>query len=257
MPMWLTIGGTLVRDGEVGVGELTARLGEGLSTSGPTPGELAEAIRRADDGDGVVVLTLSKEMSGTHDAALLAARLAGGEVQVVDTRTAAGGQGLVVLAAADASRKGSSLAEVVATAEIASRSVRLVATLADLDQLARGGRVPGAAAWAGRCLGLNPMFEFKTGKVRPLRPALSASAARERLVSLLANDGAHSGELRVCAMHAANPDAAARLLDAVSAERPAASSFVGRFSPVMVAHTGPSLLALAWWWTDLAEPCAG
>lgn len=247
--MWLTIGSTVVRDGEIDMDELTARLGEGINTSGPTPGEFAEAIKGADTGDGVVVLTLSKEMSSTHESALLAARLTGGDVRVLDTGTAAGAQGLVVLAAAKASQEGATLAQVVDAAEAARRSAHLVATLTSLEQLVRSGRVPGAAGWAGRWLGVNPMFEFRAGKVRPLRPALSRAAARERMVAMMANqrDGDGSGDLRLAVMHASDPKAAELLLgEACSKERPV-SHLVGPFSPVMVAHTGTGLLGLAWW----------
>lgn len=248
--MWLTIGATVVRDGEIDMDELTARLGEGINTSGPTPGEFAEAIQGADTGDGVVVLTLAKEMSSTHESALLAARLTGGDVRVLDTGTAAGAQGLVVLAAAKASQEGATLAQVVDAAEAARRSAHLVAALTSLEQLVRSGRVPGAAGWAGHWLGVNPMFEFRGGKVRTLRPALSRAAARERMVAMMASQrdgGDGSGDLRLAVMHASDPKAAEQLLDeACSKERPV-SYFVGSFSPVMVAHTGTGLLGLAWW----------
>ena len=45
-----------------------------------------------------------------------------------------------------------------------------------------------------------------------------------------------------------SPDAAHDLLDRVQAAARPATSFMGSFSPVMVAHTGPGLVGLAWWW---------
>ena len=56
-------------------------------------------------------------MSGVHGTALLAARPFGPAVRVIDTGTAAGGQGLVALAAASAARAGGSLDEVWANRE--------------------------------------------------------------------------------------------------------------------------------------------
>ncbi len=91
VPMWVAIGGQQYRDGELTLKEVLDRAGEGLSTSGPAPGELAEAARAADQGDGVVILTLSHEMSGVYQSARLAMDLLEGEkVAVVDTGTAAG-----------------------------------------------------------------------------------------------------------------------------------------------------------------------
>jgi DegV family protein with EDD domain len=251
VPLHLTLGDQSVLDGDIPLEQLLARIDEGLTTSGPSPGEFAKAIATADGGEGVIVLTLSAGMSSTYDAARLAAQLAGDDgtaVELLDTGTAAGAQGLVVIAAATAAQAGRSLAEVRAAAERAAAQVRLVATLPTLDHLARGGRVPGAAAWAGRWLGLNPIFEFKGGHVRPHRPARGEDAARERLLTMWSHTTVPGAALHVAGMHASDPKAAEQLLSAVCGEVSPASAWTGSFSPVMVAHTGPGLVGLAWWW---------
>ena len=82
VPMWLSVGGEPVREGERNLGEL---LGDaGVTTSAPTPGEFEAAIRRRlDDGvSGVIVLTIASAMSGAHQAATLAARSFGDRVRV-------------------------------------------------------------------------------------------------------------------------------------------------------------------------------
>ncbi|HXW82346.1 MAG TPA: DegV family protein, partial [Acidimicrobiales bacterium] len=213
---------------------------------------------------------LSKNMSGVYQAASVAKGLvepvganageAGGgaaeKVAVVDTRTAAGAEGLVVLAAATAARDNVPLTSVVAVAEDVRSRVRLVATLPSLEYLARGGRVPGAAAWGARWLGLNPIFEFKDGKVRPLRPARGRRLAFQRIVEIWSRDASRPAQgeavLHVAALHALEPDVAQQLLDEVSRRVVPATAFVGSFSPVMVAHTGPGLVGLAWWWEERA-----
>jgi DegV family protein with EDD domain len=252
VPMWLTIGGRSVHDGELSLEEVIADLDQGLTTSGPTPGEIAQAIESADTGQGTVVLSIAQAMSGTFGAAKLASEYVESEVRVVDTRTAAGAQGLVVLAAARCAAAGGSLDDVVAAADRTADRVRLLATLPSLDQLAKGGRVPGAAAWAGRWLGVNPLFGFKGGHVRPLRPALSRAAAVERIVTSWADTIVPGAPLNVAVMHALDPEQAESILASVRQRVEPASYFVGSFSPVMVAHTGPGLVGLAWWWDDEA-----
>lgn len=255
VPMWVNIGGRPYRDGELSLSEVLARLGEGLSTSGPTPGDVVRAAREADAGEGVVVLTISKNMSSTWESARLAARVLEGEqkVLVVDTGTAAGAEGLVVLAAARAARAGAGLEEVASAAEEAAAGVRLLATLSSLEQLARSGRVPGAAAWGAAWLGLNALFEFKGGRARPGRPALSARLAQRRIVDAFRRDyekvAASAPQVHLAALHALDEDAARQLLAEASAlaGTPPATAFVGSFSPVMVAHTGPGVVGLAWW----------
>ena len=52
----------------------------------------------------------------------------------------------------------------------------------------------------------------------------------------------------MAALHAGAPAPAERLLEQVRAEVDPATAFLGSFSPVMVVHTGPGLVGLAWWW---------
>jgi DegV family protein with EDD domain len=254
--MWLTIGPTSVHDGDLSLEEVLARIDEGITTSAPTPGEFAVAVEEAGYDDGALILTIAGTMSSTVEAAHLAARSVDpNKVRVFDTGTAAGAEGLVVLAAADAAAAGGDLDAVEAAARRVAGRVRLVATLASLDRLAKSGRVPEAAAAAGRWLGLQPMFAFRNGGAHALRPSRSRSRALDRIIDAwsksaprhnpASSDGAH-----VAALHAQSADAAHELLDRVQAAAQLATSFMGSFSPVMVAHTGPGLVGLAWWWDD-------
>ena len=249
VPMWLSIGGEPVLEGERPLQDLLAE--EHVTTSAPTPGEWERAIKDGlERADGALVLTIASSMSATYQSALVAAEAVGGAVRVVDTATAAGAEALVVLAAAEAARDGATLDECEARARVVIDRVRLVATLPNLDHLVRGGRVPGIAGWAGRRLGINPLFEFRGGKVHRLRPALSADAASDRMLGLLRRSRVEGARLHVVALHALALETAERLLELAQEQFGAETAFVGEFGPVMVVHTGPGLTGLAWWWDD-------
>ena len=261
VPLVLQVGADRYRDGEIGLDELVRRFDEPISTAAPSPGEFATVIADARRTGPVVTLTVAAGMSSTHDSAKLAAKLVtdsdprgtesppGPDVAVLDTGTAAGAQGLVVLAAAGAAAEGADQDEVVATAERVAGRVRLAASVADLERLARSGRVPDAARWIGDRLGVRPLFEFRDGRARPLRPAFSAEAALDRIVQRCVAGAGRGARLHVTVLHALNPEAAATLAERVQALDPV-SFLVGPFSPVMVAHTGRGLAGLAWWWED-------
>jgi DegV family protein with EDD domain len=249
VPMWLTVQGVPEPEGRRPLEELVAAVE--VSTSAPTPGEFEHAIKDASRShDGVLVLTIAGSMSATYQSASVAAQSVGGPVRVVDTATAGGAEALVVLAAAQAAEEGATLETVEARAHEVLERVRLVATISSLDHLVRSGRVPGIAGWAGRRLGINPLFEFRGGAVRRLRPALSREAALDRIVQLVRRDAPADGggQLHVAALHALARDVAEDLLARVVAEDRPATAFIGEFGPVMVVHTGPGLAGLAWWW---------
>lgn len=251
VPLNLTVGGVNYQDGQLDLDDLLGRLGEGVTTSAPSPGEYARVIEAClERVPSVVVLTVSSEMSTSHQSARLGAQqLAEADVRVVDTGTAAGAEGLIAVAAARAAQRGADADEVEATVEKVAGSVRLVATLDSLDRLVASGRVPGIAGWAGRQLHVNPLFEFRSGEVRRLRPAFSREAALHRIVDACRDAKPKSpATLHAVALHARAEAAAVSILEAVSRGVDDVDSFVGPFSPVMVSHTGPGLAGLAWWW---------
>jgi len=244
--MRLSWDGKDARDGDVDVAELLRGADGPVTTSGPPPGEFAAAIDGA-GADGAVVLTIASSMSSTYESARLGARAASRPAEVIDTGTAAGAQGLVVLAAADAAAGGATREEVAEVARQVAAEVRLVAAVESLEHLVRSGRVPQVAGWAGKVLGLHPLFEFRGGQVRRLRPATGHDAAVDGVLRRWRHDRRPDASLHVAVLHALQPDVAAALLERIEQEGSPKTSFVGEFSAVMAVHTGP-LAGLAWWY---------
>ncbi|MEU8350156.1 DegV family protein, partial [Streptomyces sp. NPDC048845] len=87
-----------------------------VTTSRPGPATFAAAYRTAAEAGatGIVSLHLSAEMSGTYDAAVVAAEQAPVPVRVVDTGMVAMALGFCALAAAEAAEAGGTLDEAVA-----------------------------------------------------------------------------------------------------------------------------------------------
>lgn len=247
VPLVITLDGRTVADGELDTEEiLTAKA---HSSSGPSPGAFIHAIADQDQGDGVVVVTVTSTLSITHQSAVLAAKSAAGPVAVVDSRTAAGGQALVAVAAARAARTGASLDEVIAKAETVAKQVKLVGALGNLDQLIRSGRVPGLAGRAGNLIGLRPMFDIHDAVIRRLRPALSDEAAHQRLLDLWRRSRPENqASLHLVCLHAEAPERAADLLNAVSAEVQPADAFISEFGQAMMINSGTGVRGLAWYW---------
>lgn len=252
VPMWVTIGGRAFREDELALERVAEPEGP-ITTSAPSPGDVRAALDRALGRPGVeaaVVVTVARRLSGVYGSARIAAEAYGGRVRVVDSGTAAGAEGLVAVAAARLAAAGGSVEEVEAAARRAAARVRLVATLADLERVARSGRIPGVAAWAGRTLGLRPLIELRAGRIRPLRPTRSASGAIDRIVAACLEGRTPGAVLHAAAMHALAPEPAERLLAILRERVELATAIVAPFGPVMVAHTGPDLFGLAWWWEE-------
>ena len=249
VPMGLVVGGVVYPDGQLEPAELLERAAhETVSTSAPSPGDFAKGVTAAGGEEGAVVVTVSSGMSASFAAARLAAGLFDpGAVEVVDSGTAAGGQGLVALAAADAAAAGAGVAEVAAAARLAASRVRLLASLESLDYLARSGRVPSLVGRASGSLGLNMLFELSGGRVRPHAPAFGTEAALSRIERGMARADRPGRRLQVAVLDAEAPSQAEALSRLILDRHPGADLFRAPFSSVMVAHTGPGLVGAAWW----------
>ena len=102
------------------------------TSAAPSPGQFAEAFRSAFEAGAKSVLcfNVSSEVSATYASARNAVELfPGKDIRVMDTRNLCLGQGLMVLAAAEAVSGGASAEEAIAVAENVSRRVHLFASL--------------------------------------------------------------------------------------------------------------------------------
>ncbi len=251
MPIRIIVGDDSYADGVLSHQELLDSP-EAVSTAGPSPQDFLRVIEEGVSEDGALILTVSHDLgSGTYLAARVAAESVDRSVRVMDTRTAAGGQGLVALAAARAAASGLPLDGVEEEAKRVAERVRLIATLPGLDHLAKSGHVPDAVAWAGRWIGLHPVIELRGGKVRPLRPSLSGEAAINQILHVWRQSRpSGSAALHVAGVHALAPDGAERLVAAVRAEVEPVEKFICPFGTGMVIHSGPGVVGLAWWWDE-------
>src|SRR3954471_16934790 len=153
VPLYVVLPGRSGREGlDVGPGDVARALsvrGQTVSTSRPTPGDFVAAYRRALDAgaDQLVSIHLSGELSGTSDAARLAASQVGEHlVTVVDSRSAPMGGVFAVLAAARSAATGADARAVAATARRTAHETSTFFVVDTLEHLRRGGRIGAAAA---------------------------------------------------------------------------------------------------------------
>ncbi|MFH1560020.1 MAG: DegV family protein [Chloroflexota bacterium] len=113
-----------------------------------------------------------------------------------------------------------------------------------LHYLARGGRIPRIAAWAGSALRLKPMMELSQGEIRLLGRPRTRQRAIEHLLTIV-HERAGDDPIRANVMHAMALDDALTLKERLLTEFNCVETLVSEFTPVMGAHTGPGLLGIA------------
>jgi DegV family protein with EDD domain len=220
---------------------------EGVTTSQPSIGDFSavyEPLLAA--GREIVSIHLSAGISGTCESALQARqRLAdsggGGErIRVFDSRSGAGGQGLVVLAAARAAAAGADGAEVLAVAERCRNGLEMWFAIDTLEYLRKGGRIGAAQAWLGSALRIKPILTLGE-EITPVERVRTRRRAQERLVEYqrqLLADGADAWVVQ----HIQDHETARRLVEQGREIFGSEPVFVSEVGPVIGAHVGPGMM---------------
>ena len=226
------------------------RRGAEVKTSMISPAAARDAIEPAlAAGDDVLFLGISGGVSGTCwgvglIAQELTAEYPGRRVQVLDTRGASLGEGLVVLEAAQMAQQGADMDTIIARAETLCGKMRQHFMVDDLKFLRKGGRLSGAAALAGTLLQIKPILQGdENGKIVVRTKERGRKKAMDTLVALY-NELVEDKSAPVGLSHAAAPAEALHLTTLLRQSGCTGPILTVCHEPVTGAHVGPGMLAM-------------
>jgi DegV family protein with EDD domain len=251
VPLYVTLAGRSGREGlDIKPHEVAQALstrGQKVSTSRPTTGDFVAAYRRCLEAgaDSIVSIHLSAELSGTWDAARLAATQVGEHVvTVIDSRSTAMGTGFAVLAAARAATDGAAAAAAAEAARRTAAATSMFFVLDTLEHLRRGGRIGPAAAVLGSALAVKPVLHMVDGEVVPLEKVRTSARALQRLVQRVV-DTAGEGAASVAVHHLAAPERAERVAGELRERLPKLRELhVSEIGAAIGAHVGPGAVGV-------------
>ncbi|WP_326552431.1 DegV family protein [Micromonospora sp. NBC_01813] len=225
-----------------------------VSTSRPAPEQFVETYRRLLGPDGqdaavsaIVSVHLSAGLSGTVDAAQLAAREVGSDrVVVVDSGSTGMGLGFPALAAATVAVAGGDLRQVRSAAADTAARTRTLLYVDTLEHLRRGGRITAASALLGTALSVKPILQMRDGQIVLRDKVRTAARALAKLVDLAYAAAEDAPAVDIAVHHLGDPDRAAGLRDQL-ADRLGdrlRDSYLAGIGAVVTAHTGPGLMSI-------------
>jgi DegV family protein with EDD domain len=220
-----------------------------VTTSQPSVGDFVsvyEPLLAA--GREIVSVHISAGISGTLEAAnqameRLASEGKGGErVHTVDSRSAAGGTGMVLLAAMIAASGGADAEAVVRQAERARDAGGIWFSLDSLEYLRRGGRIGAARALIGSTLKIKPILTFAE-EVTPVAQVRTRPRAVARLIDYARQRHGEGADAWVV-QHIRDPESAEQLVEACRPIFGRDPLFVSEVGPVLGAHAGPGMIGI-------------
>ncbi len=164
-------------------------------------------LRACGDADRAYIVTLSSELSGSYNSALLAARMfedehPGHRCYVFNSCSASVGQTLIGLQIRDLERMGASFDEVVAGTEAYIEKQHTFFVLDNLDTLRKNGRLSRIKAFMASALKIKPvMGSTPEGAIAQLDQTRGANKALKLMCMIAAKDVRPGSVCRAAVAH--------------------------------------------------------
>lgn len=243
IPLAITIDGETLDDGVLTQAEFFERMRsapELPTTSQPSVGAFADLYTKAlETANSVISLHISSKLSGTVEAANLAAEQFAGKVHVFDSRNLSWGLAWQVMDAAAAAREGLSTRETLDRLEGTRDRVKLLVGVDSLENLRKGGRIGAVSSLLGSLLNLKVTLTVdENGAFAPLGRSRGEKAALDYTMEWIATQmgDARSGKFAVG--HALSKERAHRIAKSISERWDATELVVYEAGSVVATHTG-------------------
>lgn len=163
------------------------------TTSQPSPVDFLEVYKRLNETEDTAIISihLSSALSGTYQSAVLAKSMLEekADITIIDGKTASYGTGMLVIAAAEAARKGKSKEEIIELIHTMRKQTRLYFLVDTLEYLHKGGRIGKASAVFGSLLNIKPILSIDDeGEVYAVDRIRGHKRAMQRIIELLKRD---------------------------------------------------------------------
>lgn len=262
VPLYIREGERLYRDGiDIKPGDFYRREREGVifESAQTNPDDLVRTFKPIlDAGDEIVCVMISSAISGSVNAAHVAAQMLGAEdrVSVVDSRQSGYGQLEIGRMAKRMADEGKSRAEIVNAVTDLRERTWVFFIMESLHWLYKGGRLTGAQALMGTVIQLKPIVWFDdAGRMVTFEKIRTTKAGKERLKQLVLDMASH-GVISAGLHWADNWDEAQEFGAWMESVLHVPIEY-NRVSPVIGCHVGPTVLGPVVVMKEKPEPPKG
>lgn len=221
-------------------------------SSQPTPEEFYDVFDKiAKNGDDIVGIFISSEMSGTYSTANLVKNMILEKydinIEIIDSRTNCMQMGFIVLEAAKHAKFGKSMNEILDIANNTIKNSRFVFSPSVLDYLKKGGRIGSASALIGNLFQIKPILTVNNGKTDVLAKVRTKKKAISTMIDILMND-LKEKELGGVIVHHINCEEDGLTLAKTLEEKLNMKVDIQDIGPVIGSHVGPGSIGIAYFW---------
>lgn len=205
----------------------------------------------AENGESVIYIAFSSGLSGTYQTSeivkdTIVQRYPQFDLDIIDTKAASGGFGLIVLYAAKLVKEGKNKEEVLKAIDFLKNSIEHIFTVDDIEYLFRGGRVSKTQALVGGILNIKPILHVEDGKLIPLERTRGKNKVYKTMLDIMEerSKGVDLKEQIIGITHGDNIEGAEKLKGMIEERFGVKNFLINTIGGSIGAHSGPGTLAL-------------
>jgi DegV family protein with EDD domain len=221
-------------------------------SSQPAVTELYEAMHDAvKDGDSLICVFISSEMSGTFSTAHIAKdmvieKFKDARIEIIDSRSNCMQLGYAAIVAARAAKEGKSMPEIIKIVEDNKKRSRYLFVPDTLEYLKKGGRIGGASALIGSFLKIIPILTVEDGKTEMLMKVRTKQKAVDTMVEKVVQEAEKFGLGEISVNHINCYEEAKKLADSLN-QKLKTEVAICNIGPVIGLHVGPGALGIVYY----------
>ncbi len=218
-------------------------------TSQPAPGQFTEHFMKVAEGaDSIVAIFVSELLSGTIQSAHLGAEAMGDyPIEIVDSRSASLGLGLLAVAAARYAAAGHDYREVAGYVRGLVPRMHVLFVVDTLEYLHKGGRIGGAKRLVGSMLSIKPVLHLENGQIEPLASIRTKKKAVQHMMDIVLKTMKGKKHIHAGVVHASAIGEAQAIADHIRAEVNVEELIVTELTPVIGANVGPGVVGMGYY----------
>ena len=198
----------------------------------------------------VIAVNIGNGLSGTYNSSLQAARevseRTGKKIDVIDSNTVTGGQGLIILRLAEAIEKGATHEEILPEINKWIKKTQIRVTVTTLKYVIRSGRVNAFKSFLAKVLDLKPVIILnEEGKTVLSSKSFTEKASMKKVIRDIQKIAQKNKIWGYAITHASNTRTAewfAIQMERITGQKP---NFVAAASPALCANTGPGVACVS------------
>lgn len=220
------------------------------SSTMPSIGEYIQLLEELEQKgyDEVLVVTISSELSGTHNALLAQTNIYEGplKIKVLDTLNAAISEGYITLEAFRHFKDGKTLDETYKILEKTRLNRKQYFMVDNLRLFVANGRLSGASGFVGSMLKIKPILEVNDlGKIVSFEKVRTQKKSLSRMVELILNDVKEMNDFIILYDTSNNQEGLEFVQEKIEEAHPGYKYLAAPITPVIGCHTGVGTVGIA------------